>query len=229
MKTKNIKIKVCGMKFPENIKDVALLQPDYLGFIFYEKSPRNFEGGIPNISEKIKKTGVFVDASIDFIIKNVKQHDFKAIQLHGNESVEFCIELKNELNSPDRFLKPIGSQHIELWKVFSIKDQFDFDILKPYEGIVDCFLFDTKGKEKGGNGYVFDWRVLEGYSSSTPFILSGGIGLAEIDAVQNFLNRPESKYLYAIDVNSKFEDSPGLKNTENIKKFKKQIVSLLGE
>ncbi|TSE09874.1 phosphoribosylanthranilate isomerase [Aquimarina algiphila] len=221
------------MKFPENIQNVAALLPDYLGFIFYEKSPRNFEGGIPNISENIKKTGVFVDASIDFIIKNVKQHGFKAIQLHGNESVEFCKTLKLEAS---KLPNPISLSKtdtvlnkIEIWKVFSIKDEFDFDTLKPYEGIVDYFLFDTKGKEKGGNGYVFDWRVLEGYSSTTPFILSGGIGLAEIDAIQTFLNKPESKYLYAIDVNSKFEDSPGLKNIENVKKLKKQIVPLLGE
>lgn len=217
------------MKFSENIQDVAALQPDYLGFIFYEKSPRNFEGIIPSVLENIKKIGVFVDASIDFIIKNVNQHDFKAIQLHGNESVEFCIELKDKLNRPNRFSKPVRSQHIELWKVFSIKDEFDFDILKPYEGIVDYFLFDTKGKEKGGNGYVFDWRILEGYSSTTPFILSGGIGLTELDDIQTFLNRPESEYLYAIDVNSKFEDSPGLKNIENVKKFKKQIVSFSEE
>ncbi len=221
------------MKFSENIQNIAALQPDYLGFIFYEKSPRNFEGDIPNISENIKKTGVFVDASIDFIIKNVKQYDFKAIQLHGSESVEFCKTLKLELSKMSNSIpstKTDGLSHeVEVWKVFSIKDEFDFDILNPYEGIVDYFLFDTKGKEKGGNGYVFDWQVLKGYPSTTPFILSGGIGLAEIDAIQTFLNRPESKYLYAIDVNSKFEDSPGLKNIEDLEKFKKQIVSLLGE
>ncbi len=217
------------MKFPENIEEVALLQPDYLGFIFYEKSPRNFEGKISEIPNTIKKTGVFVDASIDFIIEKIKQHDFKAIQLHGNESAVYCQDLKDALisgDSPHRFSKPVKSSEddtIQIWKVFSIKDTFDFDVLKPYEGIVDCFLFDTKGKEKGGNGYTFDWSVLKDYSSSTPFILSGGIGIEEIGSVLSFLKQPESKYLYAIDVNSRFEIQPGLKNIEELKEFKKLL------
>ncbi|MCX2762458.1 phosphoribosylanthranilate isomerase [Aquimarina muelleri] len=214
------------MKFPENIQEVTLLQPDYLGFIFYEKSPRNFEGKILAIPSTIKKTGVFVDTSIDFILQKVKQYDFQAIQLHGNESAAYCQDLKDTLISddrPHRFLKPVRSSEddkIKIWKVFSIKDTFDFDVLKPYEGIVDCFLFDTKGKEKGGNGYTFDWSVLKNYSSSTPFILSGGIGLEETDSILSFLKGPESNYLYAIDVNSRFEIEPGLKNIEKLKEFK---------
>lgn len=217
------------MKFPENIEEVALLQPDYLGFIFYEKSPRNFEGKISKMPNTIKKTGVFVDASIDFIIEKVKQHDFKAVQLHGAEPATYCKKIKDTLISIDRphkSSKPVrspGDDKIEIWKVFSIKDTFDFDVLKPYEDIVDCFLFDTKGKEKGGNGYTFDWSVLKNYSSSTPFILSGGIGVEEIDSVLSFLNLPESKYLYAIDINSRFEIQPGLKNIEELKKFKKLL------
>ncbi|WP_062059862.1 phosphoribosylanthranilate isomerase [Aquimarina longa] len=212
-----MKLKVCGMKYSENITAIASMQPDYLGFIFYEKSPRNFEGEIPSIPKSIKKTGVFVDASIDFIIEKIKLYDFKAIQLHGKETPDYCLKLKSRIAPIDT------TNQIELWKVFSIKDTFDFSILKSYEGIVDCFLFDTKGKEKGGNGYTFDWNILKKYPSTTPFILSGGIGLEETEAVLDFLKSPESKYIHAIDVNSKFENIPGEKKIEDLKKFKKII------
>ncbi|WP_241507300.1 phosphoribosylanthranilate isomerase [Aquimarina sediminis] len=208
-----MKFKVCGMKFQENIEAVASLQPDYMGFIFYEKSPRNFEGDIPALPITIKKTGVFVDASVDFIIKKVKQYNFRAIQLHGNESSKFCQELKDALTTIKRF------NQIEIWKVFSIKDEFDFDRLSPYEEIVDYFLFDTKGKEKGGNGYTFDWSVLKNYPSTTPFVLSGGIGSDQIDSILSFMKTPVFKYLYAVDLNSKFESKPGLKNTKELKEF----------
>ncbi|WP_034244198.1 phosphoribosylanthranilate isomerase [Aquimarina atlantica] len=220
-----MKLKICGMKYQENIEAVAALKPDYLGFIFYENSPRNFEGEIPKLPSAIKKVGVFVDASVDFIVEKVKQYDFKAIQLHGNETPLFCQELNYSLNRPHRSSRPVRSNQIKLWKVFSIKDQFDFNRLQPYEGIVDYFLFDTKGKEKGGNGYTFDWSVLKGYPSSTPFILSGGIGLDETEAIVSFKKRPESKYLHAIDVNSKFESEPGVKKTENLEKFIKLVIS----
>ncbi|WP_281991001.1 phosphoribosylanthranilate isomerase [Aquimarina aggregata] len=215
-----MKLKVCGMKYEENITAVADLKPDYLGFIFYEKSPRNFEEDISELPDTIKKTGVFVDASINFIIEKVVKFGFNAIQLHGNESPEYCQELRNQLDGTRR---PSGSRHIEVWKVFSIKDQFDFEILKSYEGIVDYFLFDTKGKEKGGNGYTFDWRVLENYPSTTPFILSGGIGLNEIEKIKEIMKT--GLPIYALDVNSKFETAPGLKNIEDLKEFKKQLFS----
>ncbi|GAA4271057.1 phosphoribosylanthranilate isomerase [Aquimarina gracilis] len=217
-----MKLKVCGMKYQENMKAIAALQPDYLGFIFYDKSPRNFEEEIPKLPSTIKKTGVFVDATIDFIVEKVNKYDFQAVQLHGNESAEFCIKLKNELNRPHGFLKPVGSIHIEVWKVFSIKDTFNFDLLKPYEGIVDYFLFDTKGKEKGGNGYTFDWQVLENYPSTTPLILSGGIGLEEIEKIKAILKTDLP--IYAIDVNSKFEIEPGLKNIEELEEFIKLVI-----
>ncbi|WP_247672613.1 phosphoribosylanthranilate isomerase [Aquimarina sp. MMG016] len=206
------------MKYQENIEAIAALQPDYLGFIFYEKSPRNFENDIPKIPDSIKKVGVFVDASIDFVVEKIKKYNFKAVQLHGNETPGFCIELKAILH---RHTEPV-----EVWKVFSIKDEFDFEILKPYEDIVDYFLFDTKGKAKGGNGFTFDWSVLKNYNSTTSFILSGGIGLQEIESILSFWRRPESKYLHAIDVNSKFEIEPGLKNINDLSTFKKLLNNM---
>ena len=197
----DMKIKVCGMGSPENILEVAALKPDYLGFIFFEKSPRNFEGNIPKLPESIIKTGVFVNASFEFVQEKIKQYDFKAVQLHGKESPEYCKKIKE-----------LG---IEVFKVFSIRNEFDFDVLIPFEGAVDYFLFDTKGEQPGGNGFVFDWSVLKNYSSKTPFILSGGIGLEEIDSVQELLQTDLP--LFAIDVNSKFEKEPGLKNSEDLK------------
>ncbi len=204
-----MKIKVCGMKYPENIQAVAALQPDYMGFIFYEKSPRNFEGTIPEIDSAINKTGVFVNAPISFVLEKVQQHGFKAVQLHGAESVAYC----QELNSHDIDL--------ELFKVFSIKDEFDFSVLKNYEPFVNYFLFDTKGKDKGGNGYAFDWEVLKKYPSEKPFILSGGIGVNEIENVKEILktNLP----IYALDINSKFETEPAVKDVVLLEQFFKEI------
>ena len=207
-----MKLKVCGMKYQDNIQEVATLQPDYLGFIFYEQSARHFDAHrIPEISNTIKKTGVFVDADLDFVIKKISKHNLKAVQLHGNETPEYCKQLRGK--------------NIEIIKVFSIKNEFDFSILKSYDDIVNYFLFDTKGKLPGGNGYVFDWTILNNYPSTTPFFLSGGIGLSQIDDINKFQKSEASKYCYALDVNSKFEIEPGLKNIEDLKKFKNNLTS----
>lgn len=197
------------MKHGENILNVAGLQPDYMGFIFYPKSPRNFEGVIPEMDENIKKTGVFVNAPIDFVVETVQKHGFKAVQLHGSESVAYC----QELNSFDL--------DIELFKVFSIKDEFDFSVLNNYEPFVDYFLFDTKGKDKGGNGYTFDWSVLKNYPSIKPFILSGGIGVEEIEKVKEIIKTDLP--IYALDINSKFETEPAVKDVELLQEFLKEI------
>jgi phosphoribosylanthranilate isomerase len=208
-----MKLKVCGMK--HNILEVAELQPDYLGFIFWEPSKRFFEEELPQVHDMIKKVGVFVDAPVEDVLEKIKTHDLKAIQLHGKESPEFCTKVTTALNQTDR---PVA-----IIKVFSIKDDFDFDALKPYEEVCDFYLFDTKGKLPGGNGYTFDWKVLNDYPSTKRFFLSGGIGLGEIESIKNFMQRPESKYCHAIDVNSRFEIEPGMKNIEQLKKFKKLL------
>ena len=207
-----MKLKVCGMKYQDNIQEVATLQPDYLGFIFYEQSARHFDAHrIPEISNTIKKTGVFVDADLDFVIKKISKHNLKAVQLHGNETPEYCKQLRGE--------------NIEIIKVFSIINEFDFSVLKLYDDIVDYFLFDTKGKLPGGNGYVFDWTILNNYPSTIPFFLSGGIGLSQIDDINKFQKSEASKYCYALDVNSKFEIEPGFKNVKDLKKFKNNLTS----
>ncbi|WP_423909457.1 phosphoribosylanthranilate isomerase [Flavobacterium sp.] len=200
-------IKICGMKYPDNIVALGALLPDYMGFIFWEKSARNFEGIIPALPSSIKKTGVFVNETVANIVGKVFEHDLQAVQLHGKESVAYCTELKSELKKS----KPAQSQ-TEIIKVFSILDDFNFDVLAPFESVCDYFLFDTKGKLPGGNGTTFDWTVLKDYPSSKPFILSGGIGLDEMDAVNEILktNLP----IYVIDLNSKLEIEPGLKNIQ---------------
>ncbi len=201
-----MKLKVCGMKYQDNINRIAALQPDYLGFIFYDKSARFIQDNIPQVPNTIKKVGVFVDADLSDVTDKINKYELQAVQLHGKESPEFC--------------KSLQSKDVEIIKVFSIKDEFNFDTLKPYETVCDYFLFDTKGKLPGGNGYSFDWNVLKNYSSTKPFFLSGGIGLNQIENIKQFQISEASKYCYAIDVNSKFEIEPGLKDIEELKEFK---------
>ncbi len=211
----------------QNPLEVAQLQPDYLGFIFWEPSSRAFEGELPNLPKSIKKVGVFVDAPLDEVLEKVAQYQLDAVQLHGKESVEFCDALRHaELVSAshkDETPKQVRGDGIEIIKVFSIKDNFDFSILKEYEAVCDYFLFDTKGKLPGGNGYTFDWSILENYPSTKPFFLSGGIGLESVEKLKEFMNSPASTYCYAIDVNSRFETQPGLKNIASLKAFQEAL------
>lgn len=211
----------------QNPLEVAQLQPDYLGFIFWEPSARFFEGNMPNVPKSIKKIGVFVDAPLEEVLEKVAQYQLDAVQLHGKESVEFCDALRHaELVSAshkDETPKQVRGDGMEIIKVFSIKDDFDFSILKDYEAVCDYFLFDTKGKLPGGNGYTFDWSILENYPSTKPFFLSGGIGLESVEKLKEFMNSPASTYCYAIDVNSRFETQPGLKNIASLKAFQEAL------
>lgn len=199
-----------------NTAEVATLQPDYLGFIFYGKSPRNFEGTIPELPEGIKKVGVFVDASIQTVLEKVNHYSLDVIQLHGKESAKYTNDLL-------RVLIDSATKCPKIIKVFSIKDEFDFSQLRPYKDLVDYYLFDTKGKLPGGNGYTFNWDVLKDYPSTKPYFLSGGIGLDELEKIKKFKESPASKYCYAVDVNSQFEIEPGLKNIEEVEKFKHEL------
>ena len=201
-----MKLKVCGMKYEQNIKDVAQLHPDYMGFIFYEKSPRYFNGNLPILPKSTQKVGVFVNAFLDDILDKIRRYNLQFVQLHGNESPNFCKALKKT--------------SVKVIKVFSISDDFNFDTIKPYESVCDYFLFDTKGKYHGGNGIAFDWNLLKNYPSKKPFFLSGGIGVEEIEKIKK-MNLP----IHAIDVNSKFEIEPGLKNLQLIKELQNEISS----
>ncbi len=190
------------MRDQENILQVKKLNPDYLGFIFYPKSPRFVEVIDKNLSsslQPVKTTAVFVDAAPSEVKDCINKYRFRAVQLHGNESSDFCNEMKKE--------------GVEVIKAFGIHENFDWSLLASYLDVVDYFLFDTYSSAHGGSGKTFDWVALKNYPFENKYFLSGGIGPANIEdafAIQD-------ERLYGLDLNSKFEDSPGLKNIELLK------------
>ncbi len=212
LNTNNLKFKVCGMKLAANIAGVAALRPDYLGFIFYEKSPRYISEVsaelIKYVPEEIKTTGVFVDETLEKVVAKVKSYNLKAVQLHGQETEAYCLALKDRLPA------------LEIIKAFGIQTGFDFSVLAPYLDVVDYFLFDTKTNLHGGSGQKFDWTVLSAYPYQKPYFLSGGIDLVHL----NDLKKLTDERLYAIDVNSKFEVEPGVKDIEKLQQFKTSLV-----
>ena len=206
-----MKLKVCGMK--HNTMEVASLGPDFLGFIFWEGSPRHFEGpALPTLPEGIIPVGVFVDTEPDIILSHVQGYALGAVQMHGQESPAYCRDLRMRLNGS-------GLDKTQLIKAFSIGEKFSFDILQGYLSYCDYFLFDTKGRLPGGTGRTFNWEVLQEYPYEKPFLLSGGIGEAHCLMLQEFLSSPKAKFCLGIDVNSKFETEPGLKDTEALRRF----------
>lgn len=205
-----MRLKVCGMRELENISALSELDPNYIGFIFWSESSRFVDKKTPPLDKKIIKTGVFVDATFDYILAKIKDHQLDAVQLHGQESCSYCNVIK------DYGLKVIKS--------FSIKNTFDFNTLEDYENSCDYYLFDTKGKLPGGNGFAFDWKILNEYPSQKPFFLSGGIGVDNLNEIKKLVKTKLP--IHAIDVNSKFETAPGNKNIELLKKFKKEIDEL---
>lgn len=209
VKLHKMKLKVCGMRDKQNLTDLLEIGPDYIGFIFFEKSKRNVTD-FPNVQvpSEIKKVGVFVNETHEMISEKVQEHNLKAVQLHGDETPEFCSELRKAL------------PEIEIFKAFSVDESFDFDTTKPYEAVCDVFVFDTKGKERGGNGVKFDWELLSNYKGETPYLLSGGISLEDIDLLNEFAQSSIAKNCLGVDVNSGFESEPGLKKIEELKQFK---------
>lgn len=206
-----LKLKVCGMRLAANIASVAGLQPDYLGFIFYEKSPRLISDVstelIKYIPAEIKTVGVFVNEDIEKVKEKINTLKLKAVQLHGDESSEYCGAL--QLSFPG----------IEVIKAFGIDEDFDFSALEAYLGTTDYFLFDTKTKAHGGSGKTFNWSVLDRYTYAKPYFLSGGIDLEHAIAIKNI----NDDRLYALDINSRFETEPGVKDAEKIKEFIKEM------
>ena len=205
-----MRLKVCGMRELENISALSELDPNYIGFIFWSESSRFVDKKTPPLDKKIIKTGVFVDATFDYILTKIKDHQLDAVQLHGQESCSYC--------------KVIKDYGLKVIKSFSIKNTFDFNNLEDYENSCDYYLFDTKGKLPGGNGFTFDWKILNEYPSQKPFFLSGGIGVDNLNEIKKLVKTKLP--IHAIDVNSKFETAPGNKNIELLKKFKKEIDEL---
>ncbi len=217
-----MKIKVCGMKYPENIQQVAGLLPDYLGFIFWEPSARSFSGKIPTLPDKIRKVGVFVDAPIDTVVGKVREHGLDLIQLHGEETAAFCATLRKELAKIDTGKGDLKKK-VGIVKAMAVGNAFAFEDLETYEDTVDYFLFDSKGPLPGGNGFSFNWELLQDYPLETPFFLSGGIGLHEVENLHEFLKMAVAEKCHAIDVNSAFEKEPGLKDVRAIELFMEKI------
>ena len=197
------------MRDSENIEELVKLAPDYIGFIFYDKSKR-FVADFPKVEilSTIKKVGVFVNEPVEVILDLVAKNKLDAVQLHGDESSEFCEELKTVFN-----------HQIEIIKAFSVDKYFDFSITKEYESSCDLFIFDTKGGGYGGTGLKYDWTILNNYKGETYFLLSGGIGFNDIDIVNDF-KHPKC---IGVDLNSGFEDTPGLKNIKRLKEFIAEI------
>ncbi len=193
------------MKHAANIAAVAELHPDYMGFIFYEKSPRYISEVsselIKYVPHEIKTVGVFVDEAIENVSAAVAKHHLKAVQLHGKESIDFCREIKQT--------------GVEVIKAFGVHPDFDFAALEAYEPVVDYFLFDTQTPAHGGSGKVFEWALLNNYQLSKPYFLSGGIDLRHVDQIKDI----KDDRLYSVDINSKFELEPGLKDISKLKEF----------
>lgn len=196
------------MREAANIAAISALNIDYMGFIFYEKSLRYVEDASPileNCPSHIQKVGVFVNSSIEYIIEKINDFQLQVVQLHGNESVALITSLKEQ----------IAPKGIQIWKAISIEKGFDFSTLAMYVPWVDYFLFDTKTPNYGGSGQKFDWTTLEQYQYSTPFFLSGGISPED----KTHIKQLDFKQLYGLDLNSKFEISPALKNIDALKYF----------
>ena len=204
------KIKVCGMRDAENIREVEALGIDMMGFIFYPKSSRYVSDRPAYLPQKCKRVGVFVDATGDAIRQHITNYSLDIIQLHGHESPDYCQQLREW----------------EIIKAFNIATPSDLESTKPVEGIADYFLFDTKGKSVGGNGEKFDWNVLNHYNGDTPFLLSGGIGPDDAERIKALFaldGFPIDKCI-GIDLNSGIETAPAMKDTALHRSFLSQLT-----
>lgn len=196
-------IKVCGMREAENIREVEGLGIDLIGFIFWPKSSRYVSERPAYLPTNCKRVGVFVDEDIEVVKEIAHDYALDYIQLHGHESTAYCAQLKG----------------LKLIKAFNIATAKDFEQTKSYEKLVDYFLFDAKGKSVGGNGTKFEWSVLDNYHGPTPFILSGGIGPDDATSIRRF-HHPR---LAGIDLNSRFELAPSLKDVTALQKFLNEL------
>jgi phosphoribosylanthranilate isomerase len=195
-------IKVCGMREAENIRQVEQLGADWMGFIFYPRSPRYVDARPAYLPLRQKRVGVFVNADEEFILNRVKVFHLDLVQLHGNETPTFTVRIRNHSNCP-------------VIKAFGISDDSDFNIIHSYEGAADYFLFDTSCTTAGGSGRTFDHHLLAKYEGTTPFLLSGGLGPDDADEINDYAHPAFA----GIDLNSRFELRPALKSVEQLQAF----------
>ena len=201
------------MRNQKNVEDLLQVCPDFIGFSFFEKSKRHVMQ-FPNVQfpYTVKKVGVFVNEAHDEVLEKVRLYDLNVVQLHGDETFTYCHVLQNRL----------GSQ-VEILKAFSIDENFKFKSTQAYEAVCNAFVFDAKGKERGGNGVKFNWEILSDYKGATPYLLSGGIALDDVELIRKFMQTTAAKKCIGVDVNSGFELEPGLKNIEELKQFKELL------
>ena len=210
----HFRIKVCGLT---NIKQVSQLNEigvEFAGFNFYRPSPRYVYKSMPSaaikkIRGKINKVGIFVDEDVDEVLRTVDDCGLYLVQLHGNESPRYCEKISNYITVIKAF-RLSNDDNVE-WK---IKDYYD---------AADMFLFDTETPSFGGSGKKFNWQLLKGLDIQKPFFLAGGISPDDADEIKKFATYATAKDLFAIDINSKFELMPGVKDIELIKAFKKRL------
>ncbi len=205
-----MKLKVCGLRDPQNIEQISRLAIDYIGFIFYKASPRYIGDRISfdfvrSIPKHIQKAGVFVNEGSYSIFSAIARYDLDVVQLHGNESEALCRELK---------------PYAKVVKAFGMHEAFDFKALERYVPYVDYFLFDTQISQHGGSGRTFDHTILQQYHYDTPFFLSGGIDGEALDKIGKLSSKP----LFALDLNSKFETQPGIKDPVKLEVFINQLI-----
>lgn len=218
-----MKVKVCGMREAANIRAVeSLPQVQALGFIFAPRSPRFVSEKPSYLPERCQRVGVFVDAEAGEIVTKVDDYGLHVVQLHGRETPQFC-----------QRLRPLLPPHVQIWKALPIRQVADFALARAYEAVADLFLLETKATQRvgegndasplshltGGTGQQFDWQLLSHYDSERPFLLSGGIGPADADRIKS-LSHPR---LAGIDLNSRFESLPGVKNIDLLKQFLSEL------
>jgi phosphoribosylanthranilate isomerase len=205
-----MKVKVCGMRNRENIREIVACKPDFLGFIFYPSSPRYVGSNIDprllrSIPPYINKVGVFVDEDPEIIIQLIARYSIEYVQLHGHEEPDYVAALK--------------AKRISIIKSFPVEDKFDFRMTEPFVPYCDYFLFDTKSELQGGSGEKFNWPLLQKYNCSKPFLLSGGIRPDDAEAIAAI----KHSCLSGVDINSGFESAPGLKDVFRVSEFIKTI------
>lgn len=205
--SKEISVKVCGMREKENIAEVLELPIDFMGFIFYPKSPR-FAGDTLGVqsdlsSNRTKKVGVFVNEELSNALSIISKYALDYAQLHGDESPSYCKSIK-EAGYP-------------VIKVFSVDGATDFSETAPYEGIADFFLFDTKSPKHGGTGQKFDWNILDRYKGNTSVFLSGGLEPGDVQNIKEIAQK--HPWIHGVDLNSRFELAPGLKDSKKLRTF----------
>ena len=209
-----MRIKVCGMTEPEQVAQLAGLGVSFAGFIFYPKSPRyvfkNMTTTQIRKENSINKVGVFVNSTIEEVLHMVDECRLHMVQLHGDESPKFCEKI---------------ADYVSVVKAFRLSENDSVEwMIRPYMEMCDMFMFDTMGAGYGGTGKKFDWSVLKNETIGKPFFLSGGIEPGDEEKLREFSVEPVAKALFAVDINSRFELSPGIKDMEKVKQFTKNLI-----